>query len=85
MAWFDRIPIGLVLIAALTVGLAPFTPPHLFTKLGMLVDGQLTQAVDIFDLLMHGTPWLLLAAKAGRALHLHRADGRTDDTEQARE
>jgi hypothetical protein len=29
----------------------------------MLAAGELTEAIDIFDLAMHGTPWLLLGLK----------------------
>ena len=44
-----------------TLGLAPFTPePHVWEKLKMLAAGELVKAIDIFDLLMHATPWLLL-------------------------
>lgn len=67
MALVDKIPLSILLITALTLGLAPFVPePHLWEKLKLLVAGQLVQPVDIFDLLMHGAPWLLLAAKLGR-------------------
>ncbi len=59
----ERIPWALLVLAALTLGLAPFTPPHLFEKLQMLFQGRLHRAVDWFDLLLHGTPWLLLLAK----------------------
>ncbi len=57
---------SLFLIASLTLGLAPFTPPHLFDKLQWIYNGGAfsgdtpMQAVDWFDLLMHGSPWLLL-------------------------
>ena len=51
-----------------TLGLAPFTPPHVVEKLRMLIAGRLVKPIDIFDLLMHGTPWLLLAAKAVRTV-----------------
>eukprot|EP00003_Mantamonas_plastica_P028386 TRINITY_DN6412_c0_g1_i1.p1 TRINITY_DN6412_c0_g1~~TRINITY_DN6412_c0_g1_i1.p1 ORF type:complete len:100 (+),score=16.51 TRINITY_DN6412_c0_g1_i1:40-300(+) len=55
---------SLLLIMCLTLGLAPFTPqPHLFEKLGMLRRGTLTKPIDIFDLLMHGTPFILAAWK----------------------
>ncbi len=55
---------GVPIIAALTLGLAPFTPmPHVVEKLGMLVAGELTVPLDIFDLCMHGAPWVLLVAK----------------------
>ncbi|WP_323035698.1 RND transporter [Pararhodobacter sp.] len=60
----DRIPLNIVLIAALALGLAPFFPePHLWEKLKMLAAGTLRQPVDILDLLMHGAPVVLLAAK----------------------
>ena len=32
----DRLPWTLAIILCLTLGLAPFTPPHLFEKLAML-------------------------------------------------
>jgi hypothetical protein len=55
------------LIAALTLGLAPFTPePHVWEKLKMLVEGNLTRPIDVFDLVLHGTPWALLAMKLAR-------------------
>lgn len=64
MAWLDQIPLGMLTMAALLLGLAPFVPePHLFEKLRMLSQGTLTRPIDIFDLLMHGTPVVLLALK----------------------
>jgi hypothetical protein len=56
-----------LLILALTLGLAPFVPePHLWEKLKMLAAGTLSRPLDIFDLLWHAAPWLLLAAKLVR-------------------
>ena len=64
MAWLDQIPLGILAIAALLLGLAPFVPePHLVEKLRMLFQGTLTKPIDIFDLLMHGTPVVLLILK----------------------
>jgi hypothetical protein len=64
MSLLDRIPLHIALILALTLGLAPFTPePHVWEKLRMLAGGTLTRPIDIFDLALHGVPWLLLAAK----------------------
>lgn len=57
------IPLAIILILCLTIGLAPFNPPHLWEKLHLLVKGQLVRPIDWFDLLLHGTPWLLLLAK----------------------
>jgi len=59
----ERVPWSLAIILSLTLGLAPFTPPHLFEKLAMLARGELSRAIDWFDLLLHGSPWLLLLAK----------------------
>ena len=57
-------PLSILIVLSLTLGLAPFAPePHLWEKLKMLASGALTDPVDIFDFLMHGTPWLLLIIK----------------------
>lgn len=57
----------MLILAALTLGLAPFLPePHIWEKLKMLAAGELVKPVDIFDLLLHAAPWLLLAAKLVR-------------------
>jgi hypothetical protein len=61
---FNRLPLSLLIVLSLTLGLAPFTPePHLWEKLKMLASGELTELLDTFDLLLHGTPWLLLIMK----------------------
>jgi len=61
---FDKIPLPLLVVVCLTLGLAPFTPePHLLEKLRMLTEGQLVKPIDIFDLVLHGTPWVLLLVK----------------------
>lgn len=64
MAFLDKIPVLYLVIGAVLLGLAPFFPePHLVEKLRMLVNGELTKPVDIFDLLMHATLPALLVAK----------------------
>ncbi|WP_442506146.1 hypothetical protein SH528x_004976 [Novipirellula sp. SH528] len=69
MNWLDRIPLLLFLLAALSLGLAPFFPePHIWEKLKMLAGGTLRRPIDIFDLLLHATPWLLLIAKVVRMM-----------------
>ena len=69
--WLDQLPLGLLLIIALTLGLAPFVPePHVWEKLKMLAAGDLVRPIDIFDLVMHGTPWLLVFAKLGRLAYV---------------
>ena len=64
----DRIPWQLAIIAALTLGLAPFRPPHVVEKLGMLFRGMLVRPIDWLDLVLHGTPWVLVILKAAFAL-----------------
>lgn len=60
----DQIPWNLLVIACLTLGLAPFVPePHIWEKLKMLTAGTLVKPIDIFDLLMHAIPFLLVLAK----------------------
>lgn len=67
MEFLDRISWSFTIIAALTLGLAPFFPePHIVEKLRMLAKGTLVRPIDIFDMLMHGAPWLLLIAKGVR-------------------
>jgi len=49
------------LVLSLTLGLAPFNPPHLWGKLQWVAGGAVGMAFrDWFDLLLHGTPWVLL-------------------------
>jgi hypothetical protein len=63
--WLDGVPWAGVVIACATLGLAPFVPiPHVIEKLQMLARGQLARPIDWFDLVLHGSPWALLAAKA---------------------
>ena len=71
MAWLDRIPLLIPVLLALTLGLAPFVPePHLWEKLKMLASGTLSRPIDIFDLLYHAAPWLLLVLKLARMAQL---------------
>jgi hypothetical protein len=64
MSWLDSIPLPMLIIACLTLGLAPFFPePHIWEKLKMLFAGNLIKPLDIFDFLLHGTPFILLILK----------------------
>lgn len=64
MEFISKMSWGMLVIACLTLGLAPFTPPHIWEKLQMLSKGQLVKPLDWFDLVLHGTPWVLLILKA---------------------
>lgn len=72
MSWLDGIPLQMAILFALTLGLAPFFPePHLVEKVRMLIGGSLVKPIDIFDLLFHLAPWLLLGAKVLRMSTSH--------------
>jgi len=54
------------LVVSLTLGLAPFNPPHIWGKLQWILGGNAfsgehaMQFMDWFDVFLHGSPWLLL-------------------------
>ena len=74
MKFLDDMPLGFLIVASLTLGLAPFFPVvHIVEKLQMLFAGTLTRPMDIFDLFLHGTPWVLLGLKLIR-MATHKAD-----------
>ena len=56
----------LFLIASLTLGLAPFNPPHILGKIQWILGGNAFSAEngmksqDWFDVLLHSLPWVLL-------------------------
>jgi hypothetical protein len=58
-----QIPLGVLIIACLTLGLAPFNPPHIWEKLNMLFRMELIRPIDWLDLVFHGIPWVLLILK----------------------
>jgi hypothetical protein len=65
--WLDRAPLFLLIALAVWMAGAPFTPePHLVEKLRLLFQGALTRPLDIFDLLMHAAPSVVLAVKLAR-------------------
>ena len=67
MSWIDRQPLIFFVFVALTLGLAPFVPePHIWQKIKMLLAGQLSKPLDIFDLFLHGAPWALVIVKLVR-------------------
>ncbi len=69
MRWLDRFPLFLLVLVAAWMAVAPITPePHLVEKTRMLFQGTLTRPIDIFDLLFHITPMVLLALRVWRLL-----------------
>lgn len=64
MSFLDQIPLSILVVACLTLGLAPFVPePHIWEKLKMLVAGDLVKPVDMFDLALHAAPFVVLGLK----------------------
>lgn len=58
--------LGFATIGSLTLGLAPFTPePHIWKQIQNLRLGREMLAIDWFDLLMHGAPWVALIVVLG--------------------
>ena len=51
-----------MLMLCLTLGLAPFTPePHIWGKINWIIGGAVgMKGMDWFDVVLHGTPWILL-------------------------
>jgi hypothetical protein len=66
--FIEKLPWGLLILVCLTLGLAPFNPPHVWEKLQLLAQGRLVRAIDWFDLVLHATPWVLLILKAAVSL-----------------
>jgi len=77
MNWLDQIPLWALIVGAVLLGLAPFTPePHLWQKLQMLADGTLSRPIDIFDLVLHASLPALLAVRLVRMVLPRRKDRR---------
>jgi hypothetical protein len=67
MRWLDRFPLALLAVVALWLAVAPIVPePHLIEKWRMLMQGTLSKPIDIFDLLLHSVPLVLLALRLVR-------------------
>ena len=64
LKYIDKVPLLPLAVAALFMALAPFTPePHLFEKSRMLINGELSKPIDIFDLFWHSFLIVILAIR----------------------
>jgi len=61
--FLSKLPWGIIVLLCLTLGLAPYKPPHIVEKITMLVQGKLVRPIDWIDLVFHGIPWILLILK----------------------
>ena len=67
LKYLDKIPLLLLAVAAMFMALAPFKPePHLLEKSRMLLAGELTRGIDIFDLFWHSFLIVLLTIRLVR-------------------
>jgi hypothetical protein len=64
LRFLDQLPFPILIVFAILMLLAPFHPmPHVVEKILMLKNGQLHRPIDIFDLVFHLAPLLLLGLK----------------------
>ncbi|MDQ6956456.1 MAG: hypothetical protein Q9M21_04595 [Mariprofundaceae bacterium] len=67
MQWIDDISYIFLIAVAILMALMPFQPePHLVEKYHMFLAGELRKAIDIFDVIWHLLPTLLLLVKVFR-------------------
>lgn len=74
------------LVAALSLGLAPFFPePHIIGKVRWVAGGAVGMGpMDWFDFVMHGAPWVWLAgALVVEGVRHLRNSGTTGDNKKA--
>jgi hypothetical protein len=71
MKWLDTIPLALIVVFGVALALAPFYPqPHLWEKIQMLFNGELSRPIDIFDLFWHSVGLVLIVLKLIRMRQL---------------
>ena len=62
--FLDRFSFPVLIILAILLGTAPIgAQPHLLEKINMLMTGTLIKPLDMFDLLLHSAPIVLLILK----------------------
>jgi len=63
--FLESLPFPILIIMALLLGTAPMGgEPHLIEKINMLMAGTLAKPLDIFDLVLHSAPIILLLLKS---------------------
>ena len=62
--FLKKIPYSVLIFFSVIMLLTPFSPkPHSVEKIQMLINGTLHRPIDIFDLIFHFTPLILLVIK----------------------
>lgn len=73
LSLIDKLQYSVLVPITIALAIAPVRPePHLTEKLRMLRQGTLTRPLDIFDLLLHSIPILVLLLKIVRDIWLRR-------------
>ena len=64
LKYIDKVPLLPLVVVAIFMALAPFTPePHLLEKSRMLINAELSKPIDIFDLFWHSFLIVILAIR----------------------
>ncbi|PLX82554.1 MAG: hypothetical protein C0614_06050 [Desulfuromonas sp.] len=64
---------SILIPVSIFLGLAPFIPqPHLAEKIAMIIAGELSRPIDIFDLFWHSWPIVLLGYRVASDLRAKR-------------
>lgn len=64
LEFIDGIPLVALIAVTALMALSPFVPePHLVEKTRMLMQGELTKPIDIFDLFFHSFLFVVLAIR----------------------
>lgn len=81
-AWLDRLSYRIIGPLALLLAIAPLYPePHLVETSRMLIRGELTEPIYIFDFFMHSSGLALVGAKIARdVLNKRNNDGAKPNT-----
>ncbi|MBE9560133.1 MAG: RND transporter [Proteobacteria bacterium] len=67
LKYIDNIPLIPLAVVAVLMALAPFSPePHLLEKSRMLINGELSKPIDIFDLFWHSFLIVILVIRLVR-------------------
>lgn len=70
LRWLDRFPLHWLTLLTVWLAVSPVLPePHLVEKLRMLSQGTLVRPLDLFDLLFHIIPVLLLTTRLWWQFH----------------
>ncbi len=72
MKILDKIPYPIIIAIAIFMSLAPLTgEPHLIEKWRMLAAFTLTKPIDIFDIIIHTAPIVIVLLKIVRTMRLN--------------